>query len=75
MEITIVTSLLLDSVSTCSRKHVKPSLLLAGINQDISVNNKLKHVLHLYFQFLLEFHNSYEEDMVDNIIRLANLLD
>lgn len=69
-------SLLLDAVSVCSHKNSTPSLLLACIDSSKFVlDYKLKNLLHLYFEHLVEQQMPHEKGIsVDNIICLANLV-
>lgn len=72
-----ITSLLLDAVNVCSHKNSKPSLFLACLNdEDCVLDYKLKTLLHLYFEHLVELRDSHEKDdtAVDSIIQLANLI-
>lgn len=73
----LITSLLLDAVNVCSHKNSKPSLFLACLNDEAYVlDYKLKNLLHLYFEHLVELQASHEKDdtAVGSIIQLANLI-
>lgn len=72
----VITALLLDAVSTCSCKNSRSSLFLAGLNdKECSLDNKLKILLNLYFEHLVElYHSDQKDSTLDHIISLANLV-